>query len=155
MGDSYTPGLTVTRSITVRKTRRLPLPGTVLVGVGAKVGARDVVARADLPGRVHIVNLATQLGVMPDELAPQLRVADGAPVANGQVVAENESFFGLFRLADGGPDRQTARVSLVGHPAGRVSARLPVPAPAVSPYSICNRASEELPQSIGRSMFVN
>ena len=97
MGDAYTPGLTVTRSITVRKTRRLPLPGTVLVEVGAQVGAKDVVARADLPGRVHIVNLATQLGVMPDELAPKLRVAAGAPVTKGQVVAEQASFFGLFK----------------------------------------------------------
>jgi hypothetical protein len=97
MGDAYTPGLTVTRSITVRKTRRLPLPGTVLVEVGARVAAEDVVARADLPGRVHIVNLATRLGVMPDELTPTLKVAVGAAVTKGQVVAESASFFGLFR----------------------------------------------------------
>ena len=45
MGDAYTPGLTVTRSAIVRKTRRLPLAGEVLVEVGAKVRAADVVAR--------------------------------------------------------------------------------------------------------------
>lgn len=97
MGDAYTPGLTVTRSITVRKTRRLPLPGTVLVAVGAKVGATDVVARADLPGKVHIVNLATQLGVLPDELTPTLKIVVGGAVSKGQLVAETASFFGLFR----------------------------------------------------------
>ena len=97
MGDAYTPGLTVTRSITVRKTRRLPLPGTVLVEVGAVVKAKDVVARADLPGKVHIVNLATQLGVMPDELAPKLKIVAGGAVKKGQVVAESASFFGLFK----------------------------------------------------------
>jgi hypothetical protein len=103
MGDAYTPGLTVTRSITVRKTRRLPLPGTVLVEVGARVAAKDVVARADLPGRVHIVNLATLIGVMPDELAPTLKVAAGDAVGKGQVVAETASFFGLFRSRAAAP----------------------------------------------------
>ncbi|HVV87138.1 MAG TPA: hypothetical protein VHE35_29060 [Kofleriaceae bacterium] len=97
MGDAYTPGLTVTRSTTVRKTRRLPLPGSVLVEAGARVAATDVVARAALPGRVHIVNLATQLGVLPDELAPTLRRKAGDAVAKGDVVAETASFFGLFR----------------------------------------------------------
>jgi hypothetical protein len=97
MGDAYTPGLTVTRATTVRKTRRLPLPGAVLVEVGQQVKAKDVVARADLPGKVHIVNLATLLGVMPDELAPTMKLAAGAAVTKGQVVAETSSFFGLFR----------------------------------------------------------
>lgn len=107
MGDAYTPGLTVTRSITVRKTRRLPLPGTVLVAVGAKVGAEDVVARADLPGRVHIVNVATQLGVMPDELGPTLRLAAGAAVDKAQVVASKRSFFGLFESRVAAPTAGT------------------------------------------------
>jgi hypothetical protein len=97
MGDAYTPGLTVTRSTVVRKTRRLPLPGTVLVAAGARVKATDVVARADLPGRVHIANLATQLGVMPDELAPTMRVKAGGAVDKGSIVAESASFFGLFK----------------------------------------------------------
>ncbi len=107
MGDAYTPGLTVTRSTTVRKTRRLPLPGTVLVEVGARVGAKDVVARADLPGKVHIVNLATQLGVLPDELRPLLKVEPGGAVALGQVVAETTSFFGLFRSRIAAPTAGT------------------------------------------------
>lgn len=97
MGDAYTPGLTVTRATTVRKTRRLPLPGTVLVAVGARVTAKDVVARAELPGKVHLENLATAVGVMADELLPTLRTEVGAAVTKGQVVAEATSFFGLFR----------------------------------------------------------
>jgi hypothetical protein len=97
MGDAYTPGLTVTRATTVRKTRRLPLPGTVKVTVGTRVGAKDVVARAELPGKVHIVNLATMIGVMPDELAPTMRLGVGAGVTKDQLVAETASFFGLFR----------------------------------------------------------
>ncbi|HVK77609.1 MAG TPA: hypothetical protein VM734_30100 [Kofleriaceae bacterium] len=96
MGDAYTPGLTVTRSTVVRKSRRLPLPGDVLRKVGDRVTSDDVVARTQLPGKVHLMNLATALGAMPDELAGKLLVKPGDPVKKGQSVAESKSFFGLF-----------------------------------------------------------
>src|SRR5262245_54722625 len=97
MGDAYTPGLTVTRSTVVRKTRRLPLPGKVLVQVGDRVNASDVVARALLPGKVNLVNLANTLGVLPDELTPTLQIPIGSDVKKGQLVAEARSLFGLLR----------------------------------------------------------
>jgi len=97
MGDAYTPGLTVTRSAVVRKTRRLPLPGEVVVQVGQKVKAADVVARTALPGKVNLVNLANAIGVMPDELSSKLAVAIGAPIAKDQIIAKSTSFFGLFK----------------------------------------------------------
>jgi hypothetical protein len=96
MGDAYTPGLTVTRSAVVRKTRRLPLAGEVLVAVGAKVHAADVVARTQLPGKVSLVNLATALGVFPDEIEAKLAVQIGAAVARGGTLAETKTMFGLF-----------------------------------------------------------
>jgi hypothetical protein len=96
MGDAYTPGLTVTRSAIVRKTRRLPLAGEVLVELGAKVRAADVVARTLLPGKVSLVNLATALGVQPDEVVPKLVVKVGDTVARGASLAEAKTFFGLF-----------------------------------------------------------
>jgi hypothetical protein len=96
MGDAYTPGLTVTRGAVVRKTRRLPLTGTVLVEVGAKVAAHDVVARTELPGKVTLINLATAIGVLPDELEPTLVVKVGDAVAAGAPIARTTSFFGLF-----------------------------------------------------------
>ena len=99
MGDAYTPGLTVTGRTVLRKTRRLPLTGTVLVEKGAKVAADDVVARTELPGKVTMVNFANVLGVLPDEIEPTLRVQPGSPIEKGQVVAEHRSFFGLFRNA--------------------------------------------------------
>ncbi len=96
MGDAYTPGLTVTRHTVVRKTRRLPLPGDVLKQVGDRVTAADVVARTQLPGKVHLLNLATMLGVMPDELAATLAVQVGGTVKKGEAVGVTRSFFGLF-----------------------------------------------------------
>jgi hypothetical protein len=97
MGDAYTPGLTVTRATVVRKTRRLPLPGRVLVETGARVTASDVVARTELPGKVHLVNLANLLSVLPDELTPTLKIPIGGAVSKGTVVATSKSFFGLLR----------------------------------------------------------
>lgn len=96
MGDAYTPGLTVTGSARVRKTRRLPLPGTVLCEVGARVKAADVVARAELPGDVQLLNLANELGLLPDELAAALTVDIGAAITAGQIIGQASSFFGLF-----------------------------------------------------------
>jgi hypothetical protein len=73
MGDAYTPGLTVTGSTVVRKSRRLPLAGTVVAEVGQRVKAHEVVARTHLPGRVYLLNFANHLGVLPDELEPGCR----------------------------------------------------------------------------------
>jgi len=97
MGDAYTPGLTVTRHTMVRKTRRLPLPGEVLKQVGDRVHSGDVVARTELPGKVHLINLATALGVLPDEVAPKLVLAVGATLTRGGPIAASTSFFGLFK----------------------------------------------------------
>jgi len=97
MGDAYTPGLTVTPDTVVRKLRRLPLPGAVLVEVGDQVRADDVVARTELPGKVSLINFANALGVMPDELDAALRVKEGDPISRKQLLAEHRSFFGLAR----------------------------------------------------------
>jgi hypothetical protein len=103
MGDAYTPGLTVTRRTIVRKTRRLPMPGTVLRAIGDRVRSTDVVARTELPGKVHMLNLATALGAMPDELAATLLVQPGGAIRKGQALAETRSFFGLFRTTVASP----------------------------------------------------
>jgi hypothetical protein len=97
MGDAYTPGLTVTRHAMVRKTRRLPLPGQVMRAIGDVVTSGDVVARTELPGKVHLMNLATALGAMPDEVAPQLRIQVGAALEKGTLIAETKGFLGYFK----------------------------------------------------------
>jgi hypothetical protein len=96
MGDAYTPGLTVTGRTVVRKTRRLPLSGTVLVERGARVRAEDVVARTELPGKVTMMNLANLLGVLADELDPLLAVKPGDPIKKGQLLGEKKSFLRIF-----------------------------------------------------------
>jgi biotin carboxyl carrier protein len=97
MGDAYTPGLTVTASAVVRKTRRLPLPGTVLVKAGDRVEADQVIARTMLPGKVHLINLANHLGVPADEIESVLVKKPGDTLRKGELIAERRTFFGLFR----------------------------------------------------------
>lgn len=97
MAHSYTPGLRVARQTRIAVERRLPLAGKVLVDVGSRVAAAQVVARTELPGNVHPVNCAGILGVLPQDVESCLLVKVGDPVRKGQVIAISKSFFGLFK----------------------------------------------------------
>src|SRR5438876_5941655 len=81
----------------IRRTRRLPLKGEVLVREGEAVTPETVVARTLLPGEIRTVKAAEILGLEPQELQPALLVRQGDAVAAGQVIAQTRSFFGLFR----------------------------------------------------------
>ncbi len=96
MPTAYTPGLQVTDHTVIRKVRRLPLKGEVLVAAGQRVGAMDVVARALLPGNITAVRAADRLGVTPDELLRLLKKREGDAVEKGEALAETKGFFGLF-----------------------------------------------------------
>jgi len=97
MAHSYTPGLRVARAAKISVERRLPLTGEVLVKVGDRVSASQIVARTELPGNVNPLNCAGQLGIVPADVEPALLVKPGAPVIKGQVIATSKSFFGLFK----------------------------------------------------------
>lgn len=97
MAHAYTPGLRVTEHTTVRRERRLPLKGEVLVQKGQRVGAETVVARTMLPGNVQTVNLASALGVEPAEVGGRLLKPLGSTVAAGEVIAQTSALFGLMK----------------------------------------------------------
>jgi hypothetical protein len=96
MGTAYTPGLTISADTVVRKVRRLPLKGQVLVQVGDSVNPDTVVARTELPGPVTTVRVAERLGVEPRELSKYLLKQVDDEVQAGEIIAERKSFFGLF-----------------------------------------------------------
>ena len=97
MGHSYTPGLTVTERTVIRKRRLLPIPGTVLVQNGDRVGSETVVARTELPGKVHRLNVANLLGAAPDEINEYLIKKAGEKVQRDEVVAENKPLIKWFK----------------------------------------------------------
>jgi hypothetical protein len=92
---AYTPGLRVTERAVVRRERRLPLKGQVLVRAGDAVGPQDVVARTELPGNVQTLNLAARLGVDPVRAPETLTRPVGSDVRSGEVVARAKSFLGI------------------------------------------------------------
>ena len=96
MPTAYTPGLTVTGDTRIRKVRRLPMKGQVLVEAGQHVQAETVVARAELPGPLTNIKASEKLGIEPNELPSAMRVSVGDRVERDQLLAELKSFFGIF-----------------------------------------------------------
>ena len=97
MAHAYTPGLKVTEGTTIEKKRRLPLEGEVLVETGAVVKAEDVVAKADLPGNVQLLNVANLLSVPPEEIAEYMLKPIGETVSEDEIIATTKGLFGLFK----------------------------------------------------------
>lgn len=97
MGYAYTPGLKVSKAAIVRKERKLPLTGEVLVKKGDRVKAEDVVAKTELPGNVVPINVAGLLSIAPDEIENYMLKKEGEKVKAGEPIAESKSFFGLFK----------------------------------------------------------
>ncbi|MBS0171152.1 MAG: hypothetical protein JSR62_12420 [Nitrospira sp.] len=123
MAHSYTPGLTVTERMTVRRRRILPLPGSVLVQVGDAVRADTAVARAELPGKVVPLNLANQLGIAPDEINDYLVKKEKDSVQKDDVLAENKPFIKWFKTEIRSPI--TGKVESVSTITGQILLREP------------------------------
>lgn len=88
--------MTVSGDIIVRKIRRLPIKGQVLVKVGDSVAYDQVVAQALLPGVLQTIKIADELGIEPKDVEDIARVKVGDQVTPGTVVAETKGLFGKF-----------------------------------------------------------
>lgn len=95
MGSAYTPGLTVSGDIVVKRIRRLPIKGEVLVKDGDRVQPDTVIARALLPGALQTIKLAEELGVEARDAPGFFRLKIGDKVEKGQIVAESKGFLGM------------------------------------------------------------
>ncbi len=97
MAHAYTPGLKVLEYTELKKQRRLPLPGEILVKQGQKVPAEEVVAKTDLPGNVQTLNIAGLLGILPDEIEEAMLKKEKDKVSRDEIIAQSKGFFGLFK----------------------------------------------------------
>ena len=97
MAHAYTPGLRVSEKSVVRKERRLPIKGEVVVAKGDHVTADTVVARTHLPGNVQLVNVASKLGLPPEDLPSVMQKKGGDPIEKGEPLAVTQGFFGFFK----------------------------------------------------------
>ena len=97
MTAAYTPGLKVSKRMRYRIRRSLPVPGEVLVKIGDRVQATDVVAQATMPGDITPINLANALTIPPAEVPGAMLVAERSHIAAGDLMARSKGIFGLFR----------------------------------------------------------
>jgi hypothetical protein len=123
MAHTYTPGLTVAPRSVLSKKRILPIPGAVLVGQGDQVDSDRVVARAELPGKVHVVNVVNQLGILPEDLKDFMVKREGDRIEKGEVLAENKPLIAWFKTTVASPI--TGIVETVSNSTGQVLLREP------------------------------
>ncbi len=123
MAHAYTPGLKVSKGMTIRKERRLPLEGEVLVGVGDNVRADEVVAKADLPGNVQLVNIANLLSVPANDVDEYTTKKVGEGIEKDEILAETKGIFGLFKSQARSPISGT--VENISNVTGQVILREP------------------------------
>jgi hypothetical protein len=98
MAFAYTPGLRVASMAVIRKERRLPLKGEVLVAQGDRVEADTVVARTELPGNVKMLNIANMLGGLPPgDIPDMLHMKPGDKLQKNDTIAKSNGFLGLFK----------------------------------------------------------
>jgi len=121
MSGAYTPGLTVSARTTIIKTRRLPLKGTVLSTTGTWVAPADKVARAELPGIMQPIKVASKLGIEPSEVPALLTVKVGDKVNRGDIVAITKGMWGLFKSEC--KSTTTGTVELISNITGNVGIR--------------------------------
>lgn len=143
MGTAYTPGLKVSPCTTIEKVRRLPLKGAVLVRPGEHVEPDTVVARTELPGIMHTVKLAEQIGVEPQDLPDVLRVKVGDRIEKGMVLAQTKGLFGLFKSEFRAPVEGT--LELISEHTGHLGIRQP-PTPVEKDAYITGRVVEVIPE---------
>ncbi len=96
-GCCYTPGLKRKATTIVQKTRRLPIPGEVLVSKGENVEADTIIARTFIPGDVYTLNVASLLGIDVWETSKYMLKKEGEAVEKNEPLALAKTFFGLFK----------------------------------------------------------
>lgn len=107
MAHTYTPGLRVTEETRLEKSRLLPIPGEVLVHPGETVDQEAILARTELPGRVHTINVVNTLGIAPSEIRNFMSKREGEWVDRGETLAENRPLIKWFKTRISSPVQAT------------------------------------------------
>jgi hypothetical protein len=123
MAHAYTPGLKVKKFTLVTKTRRLPLPGDVLVAEGEQVTHDQIVARTEVPGEVHLLPVAGPLGIEPEDINRYMVKKLNEMVGKNEPLAKRTSFFGLLSSSVIAPEAGT--IEMISNVTGQIALRRP------------------------------
>jgi hypothetical protein len=80
----------------IRRERRLPVRGEVLVELGDRVEATDVLARGPKPGEFRLFDIARVLAVPDGEVSVHLRKETGDTIQAGEVIAARTGAIGFL-----------------------------------------------------------
>lgn len=92
MTFAYTPGLKRKEYTTVRKLRRLPILGEVMVKEGEVVTETSIVAKALIPSDPVVLNVALQLNSPAKETNKLINKKEGDTVKKGEIIAERMQY---------------------------------------------------------------
>lgn len=120
---AYTPGLRVAKATRIVRHRTLPIDGEVLVKVGQRVRAEDIVARTEVPGDVESVNVVGKLGIEPEDIRRYMLKREGEPVKQNEPLAESKPFIKWFKTTVLSPI--TGTVESISEVTGQVLLRHP------------------------------
>ncbi len=95
--QAYTPGLKRKELSLIRKERKLPLKGKVLVKEGDVVSHDTILAVTNVPGDPHLINLAYELDTLPEDVGDYMLKKKGDTVKKNERIAFKQSFFGLLK----------------------------------------------------------
>lgn len=95
--QAYSPGLKVKRRVDLKKMRKLPMHGNVVVKVGDVVDYDTTIAEVKMPGRPYILKAAGILNIESEELESYLVKKVGDPVKENEVIAQCITMFGLIK----------------------------------------------------------
>jgi hypothetical protein len=132
MTHAYTPGLRLTEKLQIRKSRNLPLPGDVIVKKGDTVNSDDIVARTNLPGKVHSVNVVNRLAILPNDLRKNMLKKEGDSVVKNEPIAETSPFIKMFKSISLSPI--TGVIESISDITGQVLLREPPKPVQISAY---------------------
>lgn len=120
---AYTPGLKVTKQMTILKDRTLPIPGEVSVKVGDAVGFDTIVAKTSVPGDVEVVNVTQILQLTSEEINLVMKKKVGDAVKKDDLLASYSTFFGMMTKTVKSPVDGT--IESISDASGRVMLRGP------------------------------
>lgn len=102
------PERTINPNKRILVTRRLPVPGRVLVQRGQSVQALQVIAKADLPQRYRVIDVARQLGHPEVDMGRVMLKAESDWVQAGEAVAAGKGLPFLRKAARAPADGRIA-----------------------------------------------
>jgi hypothetical protein len=140
----YTPGLKRKATTIVRKMRRLPIPGEVLVRENEEVTADTIIARAYILGEVHVVNVAALLGIEYWETSKYLLKKKGEEIEKNEPIAMIKSLFGLLKRIAYAP--ATGTIERVSDVSGQVlirESKIPLEVDAYIPGKVVEALPDE------------